>query len=73
MKKTFNLFANISKHPLIFVLVLMSLAVLCVLFLIINDLIYNYPKDIELHKQYMEKCQMKQIPATYILYYTLHS
>lgn len=64
MKKNFNLFANISEHPLILGLVLMALAVLCVLFLIINDLIDNYPKDIELHKECMEKCQIKQIPET---------
>lgn len=64
MKKKFNLFANISEHPLILGLVLMVFAVLCVLVLIINDLIDSYPKDIELHKECMEKCQIKQIPET---------
>lgn len=64
MKKIFNLFANIIEHPWVLGIALVLLAVLCVLFFITNDLVDNYSKDIELHKQCLEKCQFKQIPET---------
>lgn len=64
MKKNFNLFSKMIEKPFILALVLMSFAVLSVLFLIIKDVVDNYPRDVELHRQCMEKCLIKQIPET---------